>query len=762
MVERLRVAVQGLVQGVGLRPYVHSLATALELRGFVRNEADGVMIDVEGGGEALEQFVHELVTAPPLHAAIERVQVEAAPPVAFDGFSIVASATDSDVRTLIPPDVATCDACLAELNDPANRRHRHAFISCVHCGPRFTIIQSLPYDRSRTTMAVFPLCRACQREHDDPRDRRFHAQTIACHDCGPVLWLTEAASEQRWGGGHALEAAIDALLGGAIVAVKGIGGYHLACDATNTHAVRQLRERKRREAKPLAIMVADVDAARTWCEVSEQEAALLASPHRPIVLIERRDDIDIVSAVAPASRSLGVMLPYTPVHHLLLAGAGRPLVLTSGNRSDEPIAVDDDDARRCLTGIADWFLGHDRPIASRCDDSVMRVTSGAPTFLRRSRGVAPRPVRLPVALSAPTLGVGGHLKNTFCLARDARAFLSSHVGDLEQMASVKALRDAVSHLERLLDVRPRTIVHDLHPEYASTRLATALAAERGDIRLVGVQHHHAHVAACVAEHGVMEPVIGVVFDGAGLGTDGAIWGGELLFVERHQFRRLGHLAYVPLPGGDGAARHPWRSAVAHLWAAQGGDPADAVPHLAAKVNAGEWSLVGQMVRRGVQTYPTSSVGRLFDAVAAIVGLRTSSRFEGEAAMMLEAAADGATASSYPVEIAEGDDQWIAHTAPVVAAVARDRLAGCDTSAISGAFHNTLRDLIVAWGERARELTSVTRIALTGGVFQNVLLTTLAADALTRRGFTVLLHERAPCNDGGLSLGQVWAAPPSDS
>ncbi len=761
MVERLRVAVNGLVQGVGLRPYVHSLATALQLRGFVRNEADGVMIDVEGRGDALEQFVRELVQGAPPHAAIERVHVEVAAPAAFTGFSIAASATDADVRTLIPSDVATCDACVAELKDPANRRYRHAFISCVRCGPRFTIVRNLPYDRSRTTMAAFPLCRSCQQEYDDPGSRRFHAQTIACQDCGPVLWLQDAGNGERSAEASALAAAIDALLAGAIVAVKGVGGYHLACDATNTGAVQRLRERKRRAAKPLAIMVADITAARARCVVSEREAALLLSAQRPIVLVERRGAIDVSSAVAPGSRSLGVMLPYTPVHHLLLDGVGRPVVMTSGNRSDEPIAVTDDDAFLRLAGIADCFLGHDRPIASRCDDSVMRVVGNAPTFVRRSRGFTPRPVRLPAPLSEPTLGVGGHLKNAFCVAREGRAFLSPHVGDLEHLESVNALRDGITHLERLLDTWPRTIVHDLHPDYASTRLATAMAAERGDIRLVGVQHHHAHVAACVAEHGIAEPAIGVVFDGAGLGTDGAIWGGELLLVERHRCLRLGHLAYVPLPGGDGAARHPWRSAVAHLWAAQEGDPADVAPALAAEVDMAEWSLVSQMLERNVRTYATSSAGRLFDAVAAVAGLRTSSRFEGEAAMMLEAVADVSTAASYSVELATRDDLWIANAAPVVATVARDRLAGRDTSAIAGAFHNALRDLIVAWCERARTRTRVTRVALTGGVFQNALLTTIAAEALTRRGFDVLLHERVPCNDGGLSLGQVWAAPPSD-
>ncbi|MEP6691924.1 MAG: carbamoyltransferase HypF [Gemmatimonadaceae bacterium] len=765
MVERRLIAVEGMVQGVGFRPFVHGLASALELRGTVRNAPAGVLVDVEGEASAIESFLKRLTTDSPPLAAIHGVEVREAPLAAQRGFTVATSAMGGPRGTNIPPDVATCDACVAELADPADRRYRYPFITCAHCGPRFTIITDLPYDRPRTTMASFAMCDACRAEYENPRDRRFHAQAIACWQCGPSLHLSGAGSREHDGGGErALSAAIAALREGRIVAVKGLGGYHLACDASSANAVARLRARKQREAKPFAIMVRDLQAVREVCEVSELEAMLLESAPRPIVLLARRAGTrGVADDVAPSLRQLGMMLPYTPLHHLLLNGLDVPLVLTSGNPHDEPIAIDDGDARARLAGIADVFLSHDRPIAVRCDDSVARVARGAPAILRRSRGLAPQPICLPLALDAPTLAVGGHLKNTFCIGGGRRAWPSQHIGDLAHADASRALRDGIGHFIGLLGIRPRVIAHDLHPDYRSTRIAELLAPELG-AQLVAVQHHHAHVAACMAEHGVTAPTIGVVVDGAGLGTDGAIWGGEFLLVEldgNPRCERLGSLAYVPLPGGDVAAREPWRSACAHVWAAHGGD-ATALERYAAHsttppLNGARRRAIAQMMQRGVSSPPTSSVGRLFDAAASLTGVRHVSRFEGEAAMELEAIADRSTTRSYPIEHRASHERWILDPAPIVRGIMDDVELGRPASQIAGAFHNAMRDLVVSGAEAARRATGVGRVALTGGVFQNALLAERSADALTALGFEVLLHRAVPCNDGGIALGQLVIA-----
>ena len=756
MLERRLIAVEGVVQGVGFRPYVHRLAAANALCGFVRNDAGGVLIDVEGEAARVDAFCRMLTFAPPALATIARVRVEPAAPQAYDGFLIAPSEPPSLHRVAaIPPDAATCAECLAELVDPANRRAGHPFITCTDCGPRFTIVRETPFDRERTTMAAFPLCARCQREYEDPADRRFHAESVSCPDCGPsVLARGTSDTARRAVGARAVDAAITTLRGGGIVAIKALGGFHLACDAGDDSAVRRLRGRKGRPAKPFAVMVRDVRAAAALCELSAAEQSALESPARPVVLLARRAGASTARSVAPLDRTLGLMLPSTPLHHLLLAALDRPLVMTSGNRSGEPVATDDASALAALGDVADLFLTHDRPIAARCDDSVVRVVAGEARSFRRSRGYVPCPIALPFTVPATVLAVGGHLKNTICVAHGSSAQLSAHVGDLESAAAREAMRLAIETTLRLTGAHPSVIAHDLHPEYASTHVAQAFAAAHGIAQRVPVQHHHAHVAACLAETGTREPVIGVVFDGAGLGTDGAIWGGEFLVVDGARFTRCGHLAYVPLPGGDAAARRPWRSAAAHLARLNPG-ARRGMPSRPGSVREDEWLLVQQLIARPERTPRTSSVGRLFDAVASLLGLCHVSSFEGEAAMALEAAACP-VASGYPVTLS-GGACWTADPACIVEGVVADLRRGRDRSEIAAAFHYALRDLVVLGCERVRESTGLETVVLSGGVFMNKLLTESSHAALVARRFRVLLPRQVPCNDGGLSLGQAYVA-----
>ena len=756
--ERRLIAVEGVVQGVGFRPYVHRLAVANDLRGLVRNDVGGVHIDVEGDAHGVDEFCRLLPLDPPALATIARLRMEAAAPRAYGVFWIAPSETASRAQPAasIPPDAATCDACLTELFDAENRRFGHPFITCTECGPRFTIVDETPYDRARTSMAAFPLCVHCMREYDDPADRRFHAESIACPGCGPTLVARGAVDSDRTALGRcALEMAIESLRAGQVVAVMALGGFHLACDATDEAAVLRLRQRKHRPAKPFAVMVRDVRTAAALCDMSSDERAVLESPARPIVLLTRRPEAGIAGSVAPGSPTLGVMLPSTPLHHLLLAALDRPLVMTSGNRAGDPVAIDDAGALDALGGIADLFLTHDRRIAARCDDSIVRVIAQAPSVVRRSRGYVPRAIPLPFPVPCPVLAVGGHLKNTICVAHGADAHLSAHVGDLDSAAARAAIRLVIDATLRTLDVRPRAIAHDLHPDFASTQVAAAFAAEHGIALRVPVQHHHAHVAACVAEYAVREPVIGVAFDGAGLGTDGAIWGGEFLAVDGAHFTRCGHLAYVALPGGDAAARRPWRAAAAHVARLHTGSrPQVAVRP--AEVGEEEWRLVRQLVERPGRAPRTSSVGRLFDAVASLVGLCHVASFEGEAAMALEAAAGARRERGYPVALSDGVT-WTAEPATILEGVLADLARGRDRGEIAAAFHAALRDLIVLGCERVRESASLDTVVLTGGVFVNRRLTESARDALIARRFRVLVPRLAPSNDGGLSLGQAYVA-----
>jgi hydrogenase maturation protein HypF len=749
---RSAIRVEGVVQGVGFRPFVHQLASRLGLAGLVGNDARGVFVEVEGPPAKVEAFLAALERdAPPL-AVVERVTARPVPPVGQAGFMIAASAPGGDRQALVSADSATCAACLAELDDPADRRYRYPFINCTDCGPRFTIVRDVPYDRPNTTMASFAMCADCAREYEDPADRRFHAQPVCCPACGPRLRL--AGADRRPLDGDPLEAAAGLLRAGRVLAVKGLGGYHLAADAACEPAVAALRARKHREDKPFALMVADLDTAARLCRADPAEAALLASPRRPIVLLRRRPTRSVAASVAPGNRYLGLMLPYTGLHHLLLREVDRPIVLTSGNVSDEPIAYRDDDAAERLAGIADAFLTHDRPIHVRTDDSVTRAFRGRELLVRRARGYAPQPVPLAYGVPRPVLACGAELKSTFCLAKGNRAFVSQHIGDLENYETLRSFTEGIEHFSRLFDVAPEVVAHDLHPDYLSTKYAADLTG----VELVGVQHHHAHVAACLADNGEPGPVIGVAFDGLGYGADGTVWGGEFLMADLAGYRRVGHLEPVPLPGGAAAIREPWRMAAAYLDAAY----RDAVPADLAVVarNRARWRRVVEVARAGLNSPPTSSAGRLFDAAAAIVGVRDAINYEGQAAVELEQLADPRARGGYRAGLAGGEPFRVAGV-DLVRAVAEDVRAGVDPAVVAGRFHRGVAGAVVAGCRAARDATGLATVALSGGVFQNLLLLEAAVAGLEAAGFRVLVHHRVPPNDGGISLGQAAVAAARD-
>ncbi|NLD72033.1 MAG: carbamoyltransferase HypF [Chloroflexi bacterium] len=768
---RYRIDVGGVVQGVGFRPFVYRLAGGLGLSGWVQNHSGGVTIEAEGPPDHLDALVAALrAEAPPL-AHVDSVAVRACAPTGEEGFSIRPSCERPGAHQLVSPDVATCAECLAEVRDPADRRYRYPFTNCTHCGPRFTIITALPYDRPVTTMRDFDMCPACRAEYEDPGDRRFHAQPNACPVCGPRLWLAPGGAQPARGAGLPPEAAGDAIaraarmLGeGAILAVKGLGGYQLACDATDPAAVEALRARKARPHKPLAVMMADLATVRAHCRVSAAEERLLASPECPIVLLEWRADSSIAPAVGPGNRYLGVMLPYTPLHHLLLGDVGRPLVMTSGNRSEEPIAAENDEALARLALLVDAFLMHDREIVARYDDSVWWVpdVGGEPLAqpIRRARGYAPLPIRLPVA-SPPLLACGAELKNTSCLARDRDAFLSPHIGDLENLETVEHLERTLEWYRRLLDLQPGAVVVDLHPDYAATRLGRALA-EREGLHLHTVQHHHAHLAACLADNGWLPadgPVIGVTLDGTGYGADGHLWGGEWLFGDYRGYRRLAHLEYLPLPGGDAATRQPWRIAAGYLLALRGEAPGWLVP---AGAPPEALAVLERQVARGVNVPLTSSMGRLFDAVAALLDVRRAITYEGQAAIELEmlagsgaGATDAQDAYSYGLDRADGAS--LVRVAPLFDGLLDDLVRGEPSSRIARRFHATVIDMVVAVSRAIAKETGVWTAALSGGCFQNRLLLEGAVQALRAVGFRVLVHRQVPANDGGISLGQAAVA-----
>ena len=772
---RRRVTVRGVVQGVGFRPFVHTLATGLGLAGHVTNTGEGVVVEVEGAGRSVALFCDRLATdAPPL-ALVESVDQHELAPDGGSGFAILASREGGGAATLVSPDVATCADCLAELADPADRRHRHPFITCTNCGPRCTIVVGLPYDREHTTMARFPMCPSCSAEYTDPGDRRFHAQPVACHDCGPRLRLVLPPTDDGPPPPSPADpvAAARQLLGsGAVLAVKGLGGYHLACDATDPAAVALLRRRKNRGDKPFALMARELADIDRLARTGPEERALLTGPARPIVLLRKHPDgSSDLPGVAPGSPDLGFMLPYTPLHHLLLGLPGDPdgprlLVLTSGNLSGEPIVTDDAEALERLAHLADGWLTHDCPIHVPCDDSVVRVCDGELLTLRRSRGYAPLPLPLPLPVR-PTLAVGGDLKNTFCLGTGRRAWLSAHIGDMDDLATQQAFARAEQQVEAVTGVRPGLLAADLHPRYRSTQWAER---HRGARPLVRVQHHHAHVASAMAEHGLdgSRRVIGVAFDGTGYGEDGAVWGGEFLLADYDGFLRFAHLGYAPLPGGDAAVRRPYRVALARLRAA--GIVWDPGLPCVAACAADERQLLARQLERNLNCVPTSGMGRLFDAVSSLAGVCHLAGYEAQAAIELEAAALAAPADDGPgyrfalrpaptgaPDAPPSAAPLIADPAPVLAAVAADVLAGTPAPLIAARFHTAVTELVHRTCLLARERHGLDTVALTGGVFANTLLSSACATALRTDGFTVLRHHLVPPNDGGLALGQLMVA-----
>jgi hydrogenase maturation protein HypF len=755
---RLSVRVEGVVQGVGFRPFVRNLATRLGLSGFVGNDASGVFIEIEGDGEQLSAFLADLEDKAPPLSAIERVRTQPLNARKTAGFEIVASDGTGERQALVSADTATCPDCLRELFDPANRRHRYPFINCTNCGPRFTIVRDVPYDRPNTTMSSFAMCGECRKEYEDPDDRRYHAQPTCCPKCGPTLSLTVPTGEVLAVGGRALAGAVEQLQSQRVLAIKGLGGYHLAVIASSEKAAASLRARKHREDKPFAVMVKDVQAARSLCELSMPDQELLTSPAHPIVLARRHQDGSkgVASSVAPCNRYLGLMLPYTPLHHLIAAGVGEPFVLTSGNVSDEPIAYEDEDALERLGGIADAFLVHDRAVHMRADDSVTRTMRGKGVVVRRSRGYVPQPLAVPREFSRPVLGCGAELKNTFCLAKGNRAFVSHHIGDLENYETLRSYREGIEHFCRLFDIFPEVVAHDLHPEYLSTKYAL----ERDGVDLVGVQHHHAHVVSCLADNGETGPVIGVAFDGLGYGDDGTFWGGEILVADLAHYQRVGHLVAVPMPGGTSAIKQPWHMAASYLDLAYAGSPPSSLAVV--RRHEDQWGTVIALARSGVASPRTSSAGRLFDAVAAIVCGRDRINYEGQAAIELEQLAEVDEVSVYPVQVL-GTQPLQMVGAQLVRYVAEDVAAGVPTPVIAARFHNAIATSIVAACRQVREFTSgLATVALSGGVFQNVLLTERTAAGLEQAGFCVLLHSHVPTNDGGISYGQAVVAGARDA
>ena len=751
----LHINVRGIVQGVGFRPYVHQLAAKHDLSGWVCNTSGGVKIEVEGKKSALDRFLDDLVSCAPPLAYIEEVMATHHSPEGYTCFGIRPSIAEADEYQLVSPDLATCEPCLADLLTPGNRRYRYPFTNCTDCGPRFTIIEDIPYDRPKTTMRSFKMCYECQREYDNILDRRFHAQPNACPDCGPRLQLVDCAGNELQDG-DALAAATRLLREGKILAVKGLGGFLLACDSTSETAVKRLRERKRRPFKPLAIMAATLEEVKMHCLVSDKEEKLLTSPECPIVLLRWKEGSSISTAVAPNLGYLGVMLPYTPLHHVLLRETGLPLVMTSGNLSEEPIAKDNQEALTRLRGIADYFLFHNRDIYGRYDDSVALVELDKTQLVRRARGYAPHPIHLPFR-AKQLLSCGAEVKNTFCLTKDNYAFVSQHIGDMENLETLEHFETTIELYEKLFRIQPEIVAHDMHPEYLSTKYARSLAQGRTDLRLIPVQHHHAHIVSCMVENGVQDPVVGVAFDGTGWGMDGCIWGGEFLIADYRGFERLGHLEYVPMPGGAAAIARPYRMAISYLLTLFGQDAPITDLFLWSDVSQQEIDIVRKQVQRGINSPLTSSCGRLFDAVSALIGIRRMVDYEAQAAIELETTANGGNYGSYPFHIVKQDGADIIRLKELFSGLIRDLKRGMPPANISNKFHRTVAEMVVQMCQRLAKGSDIRKVALSGGVFQNRLLFRMTIAALQEAGFEVLTHGRVPTNDGGISLGQAVIA-----
>ena len=750
---RKEIQVSGIVQGVGFRPYIYRLATDRNLGGNISNTPAGVTIEIQGPPDLVEDFVSRLPgEAPPL-ARITHVSVRDVPCGPHRCFEILPSHTGEHAGALISPDVAVCEDCLRELFDPRDRRHLYPFINCTNCGPRFTIMRDVPYDRPRTSMSAFPMCDQCRTEYEDPQNRRFHAQPNACWECGPQLefWSAQGRPMKAI---DLIEAAVERLRLGEILAVKGLGGFHFAVDATNSGAVERLRQRKGRVEKPFAVMVRDLEAAGRSCEIDAEAQRLLGSRQRPIVLLPKMRDTAIAETVAPNQRDLGLFLPYTPLHHLLFAaGKFTALVMTSGNLSEEPIAIDNREAVERLGGIADFFLVHDREILLRCDDSVVRHSAGRLRQIRRSRGYVPAPVRLHKELPQ-ILAVGGELKNTICLTCRNLAFLSQHIGDLENIESFDFFRDAVTYLSRILEIEPEVVAHDLHPDYLSTKWALT---QKG-VRLVGVQHHHAHIAACMAENLIDGRVIGLALDGTGYGTDGQIWGGEALIAGYASFERAAHFAYAALPGGAAAIREPWRMAVSYLAQTFGEDFLGLDIPFVQRLERGKAELILRMMAQQVNSPLTSSCGRLFDAVAALIGIRQEVSYEAQAAIELEMwARSSSETDGYPLAIHRQDGHWQIDPSPLFGAIVEDLRRKVCAPTISRRFHNGLVETLAHLACLLREESSINQICLSGGTFNNLLVFEPLIHKLESQAFEVFTHSEVPTGDGGLSLGQALVA-----
>ncbi len=767
------ISVRGIVQGVGFRPFVYGLAIKHNIKGWVYNTSEDVKIEVEGAAEAVRQFGRELEEKAPPLAYIENVTIEYHPPLGYKSFEIRHSQAQAGKYQLISPDIATCQACLGELLNPEDRRYRYPFTNCTNCGPRFTIIEGMPYDRPQTTMRYFQMCNQCQAEYDDPVDRRFHAQPNACPKCGPRVELVDNQGNLVTRS-NPIAAASQLLKEGKIVAIKGLGGFLLACDATNDTIIETLRQRKKRSSKPFAIMVADIKEAKRHCYVTPEEENLLTSPQSPIVLMRWMEDSSVSQEVAPNLRFLGIMLPYTPLHHILLRDTGLPLVMTSGNLSEEPIARDNDEALRRLSGIADYFLIHNRDIYSRYDDSVAIVERGTSQLIRRARSYAPYPIRLPFK-TMQVIGCGAEEKNTFCLTKDNYAFLSQHIGDMENMETLEHFDSTISLYKRLFHIEPEIIAHDLHPDYLTTKYARELG-ESG-MRLIPVQHHHAHIASCLVDNGLESSVIGVAFDGTGMGADGNIWGGEFLVADYCSFKRAGHLEYLPLPGGAAAIKKPYRTAIGYILTLLGEGALSHDLSVMRQIDDMEIEVIKRQIERKINSPLSSSMGRLFDAISALLGIRGEIDYEGQAAVELEMAthsmygeepssiiarnvsdeAISGNNESYPYRIVEDEGIRIVRLRDLITAVTKDLSQGISKGKISVKFHNTVAHMINEMCHLIANETGINQVALSGGVFQNRLLLRKAVNLLESSGFQVFTHRQVPCNDGGISLGQAVIA-----
>ncbi len=751
--EGRRIEIRGTVQGVGFRPWVYRLAREMRVRGRVRNASSGVVIDAFGPGDAIERFVHHLRESAPPASIIQSLESRAIPVEPVDGFSIVESQGSGDRQVSIPPDLATCPDCAREIRDPSDRRHRYPFTNCTNCGPRFTIAIDVPYDRASTSMSRFQMCPACQREYDDPADRRFHAQPNACPACGPTL-LAATASGETIEHEDPIELAARLIGAGLIVALKGIGGFHLACDATSELAVLRLRRRKARDEKPFAVMVRDLEAAERVAVLGPAERALLLSVERPIVLAPRRKGADLAPSLAPRNPLVGVMLPYSPLHHLLIREADVPLVMTSGNVSDEPLAFRNSEARARLSEVADLFLLHDRPIVTRCDDSVARVIAGQPVLLRRSRGYVPRAIAVSRAFRVPVLACGALLKNTFCIGVGDKAYLGPHVGDLENLETFDSFRESVDRMQRFLGIEPEIIAHDLHPDYYST----CYAEQRLDGRKIGVQHHHAHVASALAERGLAGPVFGLAYDGTGYGTDGTSWGGELLLADPSSFQRLATFRPIALPGGDRAIREPWRIALAMLDDAFDGAPPLDELRLFRELPEEDLHVARRMLASGLNSPRAHGVGRYFDAFAALGLVRRRSTFEGQLALEWNMAALAAPGERgrYAFELRRSGSPWQLDLRPMVRDAVYELIGGEPPATIAARFHNTLAAASAQLVRHAAVLFGRLGVVLTGGCFQNARLAELVLAELSP-SFRVYLHGEVPPGDGGIALGQAVVA-----